>query len=379
MKHSLGKLIIFFLGVVILRAEDFEYSLSVNKTDPYLKEGVELVFDLEQTNHHKRLLVDFDLEADRCYVFERINTDQTDKIRYAKKHYTYRVFPLCTGDLNVRFSLKKSVTSDDSLDYRFSGGSDIVNQRIAVKSTLFIPPLTLKVKALPNDVALVGDFNLTYTFKTHHAKTHEPLAYRVQIEGFGYPPILDTLLPQEGNFTRFSESPIVVSKSDANGTYSTVTYPMAVSYDKDFTLPSLTLKGFNPQTEKTYDLTIPTQTFTITKPDITTLVDATNTPEVLKIDYSWLSALFGYLIVFSGGYLSASLPKKWRRNPLTKKSHPLKNKIQNCHDPKTLLQILMAADNKNLSHIIQKLEASLYGNGKITLKEIKKEILEISL
>lgn len=376
MKHSLGKRVIFLLSAVILHAEDFEYNLSVNKTNPYLKEGVGLVFDLEQTNHHKRLLVDFDLEADPCYVFERINIDQSDTIHYVKKHYTYLVFPLCTGDLNVRFTLQKSVTGDESLDYRFSGGSDIVMQRIAVKSTLFIPPLALKVKALPSNVALVGDFNLTYDFKTHHAKTHEPLAYRVQIEGFGYPPILDTLLPQEGNFTRFSESPTVVSNSDANKTYSTVTYPMALSHDKDFTLPSLTLKGFSPQTEKTYELTIPAQTFTITKPDIATLIDTTDAPEALKVDWSWLGTLFSYLIVFVAGYFSASLPK-WKRNPLSKKNHPLKNKIQNCHDAKTLLQILMAADNKNLSYIIQKLEASLYGNGKITLKELKKEILEI--
>jgi hypothetical protein len=376
MKHSLGKRVIFLLSAVILHAEDFEYSLSVNKTNPYLKEGVGLVFDLEQTNHRKRLLVDFDLKADPCYVFERINIDQSDRIHYVKKHYTYLVFPLCSGDLNVRFTLQKSVTGDESLDYRFSGGSDIVMQRIAVKSTLFIPPLTLKVKPLPKDVALVGDFNLTYAFKTHHANTHEPLAYRVHIEGFGYPPILDTLLPQEGNFTRFSESPTVISKSDVNGTYSTVTYPMALSHDKDFTLPAVRLKAFNPQTEKTYELTIPTQTFSITQPDIATLVDTTDAPKALKVDWSWLGALFSYLIVFVVGYLSASLPK-WKRNPLSKKSHPLKNKIQNCHDAKTLLQILMAADNKNLSYIIQKLEASLYGNGKITLKEIKKEILEI--
>ncbi len=151
---------------------------------------------------------------------------------------------------------------------------------------------------------------------------------------------------------------------------------MALSHDKDFTLPSVRLKAFNPQTEKTYDLTIPAQTFSITKPDIATLIDTTDTPKALKIDWSWLGALFTYLMVFIVGYLSASLPK-WKRNPLTKQSHPLKNKIQNCHDAKTLLQILMAADNKNLSYIIQKLEASLYGNGKITLKEIKKELLEI--
>ena len=93
MKHSLGKRIIFLLSAVILHAEDFEYNLSVNKTNPYLKEGVRLVFDLEQTNHRKRLLVDFDLETDPCYVFERINIDQSHRIHYVKKHYTYLVFP----------------------------------------------------------------------------------------------------------------------------------------------------------------------------------------------------------------------------------------------------------------------------------------------
>jgi hypothetical protein len=80
-------------------------------------------------------------------------------------------------------------------------------------------------------------------------------------------------------------------------------------------------------------------------------------------------------VVFSAGYLTA-LSWKWKKKNSAKERHPIIKKIQNCKDEKALLQVLIAADNKHFSSSIEKLEASLYGNGKINLNKVKQEAEE---
>ncbi len=378
MKHNLGKMLIFLLAALVLQAKDFDYSFFIDKKNPYIKEAVLLTFELNQTNHHKTLLFDFDLNPSDSYSFQRIKSNKSGAIHHAMAQYTYLIYPLRSGDINITFELEKKVTSDDSSAYSFSGGRDIAMQLVTVKTSIALPPITLKAKALPEDTLLVGDFNITYNIKKHEAKAHEPLLFQAKIEGKGYPPLLDTLLPKDGNFTRFTEKPIVNSKTSTQGTQNTVIYPMALSHDKSFTLPPLVIKCFNPQTEKSYALIIPTQSFTITQPDVATLIDSIDSPKALKVDWSWLSALFSYFIVFVAGYLSA-VSWKWEKRSLSQKDSPLKVKIQNCKDEKALLQVLMAADNKRFASSIEKLEASLYGNGKINIYKVKKELLEMPL
>ena len=87
-----------------------------------------------------------------------------------------------------------------------------------------------------------------------------------------------------------------------------------------------------------------------------------------------LTALLSYLVVFGAGYLTA-ISLKWKKKRTVQTSHPLKEKIEACKDEKVLLQLLMATDSKKFALSMEKLEASLYGNGKISLTEIKKELL----
>lgn len=374
MKHNLGKMLIFLLATLMLQAKEFDYSLSIDKKNPYVKEAVLLTLELNQSDRRKTLLFDFDLKPNDSYSFQRLKRDQSGTVH----RYTYLIYPLRSGDMNITFELEKKVTGVDSSAYSFSGGSDITMQRVTVKTSVALPPVTLEVKALPEDTLLVGDFNLTYSIKKHEAKAHEPLPFQINIEGKGYPPLLASLLPKDGNFTRFTEKPIVKSQTSTEGTQNTVTYPMALSYNKSFKLPPLAIKCFNPQTEKSYELIIPEQSFTITQPDPATLIDSINSPETLKVDWSWLSSLLSYFIVFTAGYLSA-LSWRWKKRSLSQKDNPLKAKIEKCKDEKALLQVLMAADSKRFAPSIEKLEASLYGNGKINVNKFKKELLEMPL
>ena len=376
MKNNLGRLLSFFLlGILMLQAEDFSYTFKVDKHNPYIKEAVLLTLDLDQTTHDKVLLFNFKIKQSDAYHFQRLDIKETDTGHHAQIHYVYLIYPLKSGKIHITFDLLKKVTTKESVAYSFSGDRDNVKGLVTVDTAVPLPPLALEVKALPPGTVLVGDFKIRHQVKHQKAKAYEPLPFQISIQGKGYPPVLATLLPKEGNFTRFTEKPVIHSVVNLQGTQSTVTYPMALSHSQSFTLPPLEIKAFNPQNEKSYMLTVPSQHFEISKADKSALVDKSDSPKVLKADWSWLKTLLAYLVVFAAGYLTA-LSWKWRKKSTKGITPPLVQKVQNCKDEKSLLQVLMATDNKDFATNIEKLEASLYGDAKINLKNVKQEILE---
>lgn len=376
MKNNLGNILLFILSFIMLQAEDFNYSFKADNHTPYVKEAVILTLDFQQTNPDIVLFFNFSIKKSQDYVFQRLDTLETDMYHNTKAEYKYLLYPLKSGEIKIEFNLLKKVTNDESVAYSFSGDRD--NTKILVTTDTNIPltPLSLHVKPLPKDTALVGDFNLTYSIKKHKATAYEPLPFQVTIKGLGYPPLLKHLLPKEGNFTRFTQKPVVHSSAGIKGTESTVTYSMALSHHENFRLSAITIKAFNPKTEKSYLLGIPAQEFEITKTDLNTLVDKTDLPKPLSTDWSWLSDILSYFIVFTAGYLSALIWKGKRRD-LAHKNNPLKEKIQHCKDEKALLQLLMAHDSQKFKLSIEKLENALYGDGKIHLSKIKQEAQDL--
>jgi len=369
------RLVILLLSVVILQAEDFTYTFNVDNRSPYVKEPVVLTLDLSQTNHDLVMLFNFSIQKSKDYTFQRIDIQESDSYHNAKVRYFYLLYPLRSGDINITFDLIQKTTTDESIAFSIAGDRDHVAGITTIDTKIDLPPLPLKVKPLPKDTLLIGDFTLTHTIKKHNAKVHEPIPMQVSIKGTGYPPILEKLLPKEGDFTRFTEKPIVRSSLNNNDTESTVIYPIALSHTQSFTLDPIVIKAFNPKTEKSYTLNVPAQDFDIQEVESHILVDKIDSPDVLKEDWSWLRTLLSYIIVFAAGYLSA-LSWKWKKKQSHKEKHPLILKIQECKDEKSLLQVLIATDNKDFAPAIEQLESSLYGNGKMNFNKIKQIALE---
>lgn len=377
MKHNLGNILkcYFLLSLALLWAEDFAYTVKVNTETPYVKEPVLLSVDLNQTNHDIVLLFNFDLKKSQDYAFQRLDAKETDSHHDAKVHYTYLIYPLRSGEVNLHFSLIKKVTTDESVAYSFSGDRDNVKGLVSKDSLVSLPPLTLHVKALPANTDLVGDFKLTHIFNKHKAKAYEPIPFQIRIEGEGYTPLIKKILPAELNVTQFTEKPIVNSSHTHKGSRSTVIYPMALSHDRSFDLPKIVLRGFNPKTEKSYTLSIPAQHFDVKQEDTAILLDKVDSPKAFTQDFGWIKTLFSYLIVFAAGYLSA-LTFKWRKKQKPQGQTLLQEKIHDCKDARSLLQVLMAADSKQFRTIIEDLENGLYKNAKINLNKLKQRAIE---
>ncbi len=382
MKHNLGKSILLLLLIcfVFLQAEDFTHTLHADKTDPFVKEAVILTLELKQTNPNIVLMFDFDLRKSENYTFQRLDTQETDNhpgkglhTTYVK--YVYLIYPLHAGKISLHFNLTKKVTTDESVAYSFSGDRDNVKTLVTKDTPILLSPLVLQVKPLPKGTQIVGDFSVDYQLQKHKANPYEPLPFQITLKGLGYPPLIEPI-PKDVNFTLFTEKPFLKSQASLQGLHNTVRYAMALSHDRNFTLPAITIKGFSPKRQKPYTLTVPEQKFAITPVDKHTLLDKVDTPEILISDWSWLYTFFTYILIFIAGFFTAYLGR-WTKKIQIEKGNPIKEKVQNAKDAKALLQILLANDSHRFSKQLELLENSLYANGKINLNKVKQEVTEI--
>ena len=376
MKQNLGKLIVLFIyNTLLLCAEDFVYDFYTNSHTPYVKEPILLSIDINQSNPDVVLFFQFKIKKNSAYSVKQIVSSQNHTLHHTKIHYRYLIYPLRSGDINITFDLTKRVTNDESVAYSFSGDRDDFKKLETVDTQININPITLHVKSLPKKTQLIGNYNLSYTINKHKVQSYEPISMNVIIQGEGYPPLVKDIIHNEDNITLFKQAPILKQIIHPNSIYYKATYTMALSNDKSFNLSPITLHAFNPKTHEPYQLSIPAQQFTVTAVNTNTLVDKINSPKPLNINFSWIKTFLGYLTAFIAGYASALLLKR-KKQKIIKSNNPLKQKIENAKNEKILLQLLLSTDNICFKDAIEHLESSLYGDGKINLKKIKKDILE---
>ncbi len=378
MKTTLGRYIVLLSGalLIFLHAEDFSYTITANKHDVYLKEPVLISIDLNQTNPDTILLFRFQVNPSKDYKIVQLQAKHDDTFHHLTHHNLYEIFPLHTGDINVTFTLVKRVTDIDKVRYFSSGDRDDFKKLETSDSLINLPPVHLHIKPLPKEAQLLGDFTLDYTIDTHTPKAFSPVSWKIILKGNGYTPLIKDLIPQSPDYKTFTEKPLVKTISTPQGIINSVTYLFALSAQKSYTLPAITLKAFSPTTHKTYLLNIPQQHFEVQSIDKASLVDKVDSPAPRHSDWSSLTTLLKYIFVFFVGYFTA-YALRWKRKKVQKYTHPLIEKIKESDTEKMLLQVLMShEEGKRFVEVIEKLEASLYGETKTPLKTLKKEALE---
>jgi hypothetical protein len=377
MRLNLGSILKIWsiLALTALFAEDFSYTFKLSKNNPYVKEAVVLTLDIVQTNPAVVLLFNFNLKKSDDYFFQRLDAKETDTHHSAKVHYSYLVYPLRDGAVDIEFELLKRVTNDESVAYSFSGDRDNGKTLETKDTAIVLKPLRLEVQALPKGTLLVGNFKLTSEFKKHEASAYEALPFKVTIEGEGYPPLLDTLIPKSTLFTLFKEQPIEKTVHSIDGTHSSVLYPMALLALKSFDFDSIEIEAFNPKDKRSYLLKIPKQHFSIVQESVDNLVDKSDNPAPLESNWSWLKSFFVYLLVFISGYMTSFILKDKKRK-VEKDLNPLYHQIDSCRDEKELFKLLMSKDSKKFIRTIEELENFLYKEGKMNFKKLKEKAKE---
>ena len=352
-------------------ANDISYGFHINNKTPYQNEAVFLDVNITQEDDSVVMRFKFTLKKSSAYDFYQIDFKENDEYHHLKHQYKYLIYPKSVGEVALEFSMIKSLTDDDKVAYAISGDRDNVKGLVKQDNFETLEPLLLNVKELPQGTVLVGDYKLTYELDKTSTEAYAPVHLKVVLKGKGTTPPLE-LLPENKSYNLFTQTPKVKSLHTSKGTHNTIEWNYAISAKEDFVLPKVVLKAFNPQTQKVYELVIPSQAIAVSKVLQGSLVDKEDTPSISSsTDWSWLGWLFSYVAVFLAGFLMPRDLLKKSKKQIKSKDEMLKEKIALTKTHKELLKLLLSLNDTQYSKAITLLEGVVYHGEKSSLSNIK--------
>lgn len=379
MKKNLGKTIfLLLLFTVGLYANNLAtYTLRANKTTAYIKEAVEINFVAKQKDHTNVMFFFLEPQPSDDYEIKLLNK-KTTELSYHNftTTFTYILFPLKAKKLSVNFNFTIKEASDDAVAQVYTGSRDNVKWIETEDTKINIKPLTIYAKALEKPVDLVGDFTLHAKINKTTINQYESVNLLYTLQGKGYKDKNFTILKEIDGVTIFSEINDAFSKLTKFGYAIKRDFIYALSAQKSFTIPKVTLQAYSPTKREYYTLVTPKYNIKVEKIDTSTLLDDEESPHNdpwIKIEV--LKQFLIYILIFFSGYISALyLPQSWKF-PTKQREY---DDIYSAKKPKELLTTLTKNyANLALEDEIHQLETLVYKkDANVNFKKIKSDILK---
>ncbi len=284
--------------------------------------------------------------------------------RYVITKLTYTMAAQRVGDLKIS---RAQMAIASRANTRDSWGAWIPQVKW---KTYFSNSLDMKVKPLPKGVELVGNFSIKATVDKTEINSNEALNVVVEVDGIGNLEDIKSFKPYIDGVSVFDEK--IVIKDDK------LSQKMAFVADKDFTIPSFSLKYFDTKTSEMK--TIQTQSIDIkvkgAKAQVPLRVrrakDSKEKPQKVETQINYESSnllLFISFIVGLACGIIVMFLKPWK--------FKTKDKTLNIKDDKALLmKLLPHKDDEEVQAIVDILENNIYSDKKINIdkKRLKKII-----
>jgi len=371
-------LFIGFFVVNPLYANDVAYSFNLSKTDPYEREGVFLEVNLTQVDQSKVMMFKFSLKDSENYEFHQVGFKEHENYHDLRHEYLYLIYPKKSGEVDLAFEMRKSITDDDKVAYSISGDRDNVKGLEKKDFDVALKPLRLEVKPLPEGTDLVGEFTFEHHLDRKETEAFDPINLKVELKGEGLLSSFELLKPSDA-YKLFTQDPTFKIYHTKLGSNSSLAWAYAISAKKDFTLPKIVLNAFNPKTQKRYALTLPSYSIEVETIDETSLLDSENYPEKSKgIDSDFWTWLLSYLVVFMAGLLTPRDIFQKKKTIETSAKERLHLKISRARTHKALLHLLLLENDGRYAEAIEVLEGVVYNGEQKSLVSIKKELESIS-
>ena len=249
--------------------------------------------------------------------------------------------------------------------------------------------LKIKVKELPNDTQIIGDFSIDARVDNNKVEAGKAVNLTLTIKGSGNIEDIEKFEPKIPNTIVYADEPKISSHLEGEKNVGTFTQKIAIVSDHNFTIPSFSLNFFNKDENKTK--TVKTNPIeieviggtTVSKPTIQSSpkpLISTEENSTIKstIEPKSTSGInpFYLLLAFIAGALSVYLLSKIGKkdHKKAKSPKPLTTQIQKAKDDKTLFSLLLpyANDSDIIKESLKKLEENIYkgANHKIDKDEI---------
>ena len=379
MKKNLGRLFLLLLLPLLAFAQSelATHTLSVSKQSPYVKEAVEITFTAVQKDHEYVMFFFLESHQSDNYEITLLNK-ATKKIGYHNymTTFTYLLFPLKPGKINVDFEYTIKTASDKAVAQVYIGSRDNVKWIDTDDTVMPKQSVRLDIKALPKGIELVGDFKIKSVLKSSTIDQFSTAQVVYTLNGVGYVNKGLSPLHKVDNVTIFEDTHDEAFKITKNGQVLEREYLYALSADDDFVIPAVKIKAYSPRTQKFYTLSADAYPIRVKKLDPSTLLDDKESPTSDTVDFTWLVNIIIGIIIFISGFITAKLSENisfgWLQRE--KKFQDIKTAV----DAKSLLFIMIRNYKSSMMQpYIDRLEAIAYTKeNKRSFKQIKKEILK---
>ncbi len=241
--------------------------------------------------------------------------------------------------------------------------------------TYYSNSIKMKVYAPPKGVKLVG--NLDISFKVDKTKVHPNEAVNgvITIKGDGNIEDIESFRPYIQNANVFDEKPEI---DQENGVFKE---KIAFVADENFTIPSFSIRYFDPKTKKI--ITKKTDPVSITviggvtkeKKLVVKKASTQEAPAVVRVGTDTSAAITWVILSFIAGIFTGGVAVFMKFNPSRTKQQ---KKRFSMSDKKVLfVRLLPYKDHQDVKEVLDVLENNLYGDNTKTIERSKiKEIVE---
>ncbi|WP_200762582.1 BatD family protein [Nitrosophilus alvini] len=231
------------------RADDVVLQMLADKKSLYKGEGLILTLRLKIKTSAN--IVDFRYIAPD---FKNFWVNDMGKEReylsgnYLVKEARYILFPQRSGKLDIEPALMKIAVPKTIKD---SFGFVI---KTPVWRSVTSNSLQFDVKAVPENIKLVGDFKIKTHVDKKKIKRGDPVTFTVKVEGYGNVKDIETIdinIPEASVFADESKSRYMIKNGKVYGVYEK---KFSIVSDSDFTIQPLFLKYFDPDAKSIKEL-----------------------------------------------------------------------------------------------------------------------------
>ena len=180
-------LITIVLIINFLNAKDMDISFRINKKSAYQGEAILLDVNLSQLDHSKVMLFNFSIKKSQKYRFKQIDFREDNRHHNLQQYYKFLIYPISSGNVNIKFNMIKSITDDAKVAYSISGDRDNVKGLVKQDIILDIEPFSLDVQKIADDIDFIGDYQLEYNIDKKSVESYEPINLNIKIQGSGLP------------------------------------------------------------------------------------------------------------------------------------------------------------------------------------------------
>ncbi len=228
-------------------SDDFDLTIAPSKKQLYVGESLIVKLTFKYKRGLKITNLGFEPPHFENFWYKKI--DNSNK-RYEENGYMvqeldFLLFPQKSGTLEIkplRVDVQMVDTTSSSNFTFFSSAPKL--------KKIYSNSLSLNVKALPNDVTLIGDFTLNVTIDKNEINLGESINYRLEITGFGNFDDIEDFKLDIPNTTIYDNEAKIETKFEDDkyqGKYSKV---FSIVPNTSLEIPPFELKFFNKEENK---------------------------------------------------------------------------------------------------------------------------------